>query len=264
MKRARIEVPVVLGSKRQPEDQRLWDYWVDPDSKIGYVRLTQFTDHTAPELKKALESLQKDGAKGFVLDMRDNPGGLLVSAIEVSDLFLTAGKIVSTKDRHGLGRSWDAKEEGTFFQPAGRVPMAVIVNRNSASAAELVAAALQDNGRAVVVGERSFGKGSVQKVFEIGLDAQPMALKLTTETYWRPSGKNIHRFNTMKDADEWGVSPDAGFEVKLSDEQRLEYLKARRARDTVRGKNAATKPDADFKDLMLDKAVEAVKGKMGK
>ena len=100
----------------------------------------------------------------------------------------------------------------------------MLVNRDSASASEIVAAALQDNGRAVVVGERTYGKGSVQKLFRLGPD-QKTAVKLTTETYWRPSGKNIDRVRPEgpPDADEWGVKPDAGLEVPMTEEEQLRF-----------------------------------------
>ena len=216
-------------------------------------------------MRRAITALEAAGAKALVLDLRDNPGGLLSSAIEVSDLFLNEGRIVSTRDRNNRGRAWDAKEEGTIFK--GK-PLAVLVNKNSASASEIVSAALQDNKRAVVVGERSFGKGSVQKIIKLNGDP-PTALKLTTDSYWRPSGVNIHRYEDAKDTDDWGVKPDKDFDIVLKDEERLEYLKFRRARDMVKGKNFKEekkddkKGDKPFKDRALDKAVEYLKGKIG-
>jgi carboxyl-terminal processing protease len=195
-------------------------------------------------MRKAVEAVEQAGAKALILDLRDNPGGLLTSAIEISDLFLTEGVIVSTKDRNGRGRTYEAKAEGTMM--LGK-PMAVLINKNSASASEIVSAALQDNKRAVVVGERSFGKGSVQKIIDMKTNP-PTALKLTTDTYWRPSGVNIHRYEDAKDTDDWGVRPDKAFEVVLKDEERLEYLKFRRARDVIRGKNAPREDKKENKE----------------
>ncbi len=261
--RARIEVKTVLGWKRTEADARQWDWFVQDG--IGYIRLVQFTEHTTDDLKRAVAAIEGAGAKALVLDLRDNPGGLLSSAIDVSDLFLSEGRIVSTRDRNNRGRAWDAKDEGTLFK--GK-PMAVLVNKNSASASEIVAAALQDNKRAVIVGERTFGKGSVQKIIKLNSDP-PTALKLTTDSYWRPNGVNIHRHEDAKDTDEWGVKPDNGFEIVLKDEERLEYLKYRRARDLVKGKNFKEakkddkKDDKPFKDKVLDKAVEYLKTKIG-
>ena len=223
IKRAKIEVQTVMGFKRRDDDPKEWDYFADPENKIAYIRLVAFNEHSAADLRKAVQAVQAQGAKGLILDLRDNPGGLLSAAIEISDMFLTEGRIVSTRDRNGRGRVWDAKPEGTLFEPAKTHPMVVLVNKNSASASEIVSAALQDNKRAVVVGERSFGKGSVQKIIRLNHSDPPAALKLTTDTYWRPSGHNIHRSPNAKETDEWGVKPDAGFEVVLKADERLAY-----------------------------------------
>jgi carboxyl-terminal processing protease len=262
MKRARIEIETVLGYKRLEDNPKEWEWFADKDNGIAYIRLVQFNEHTAADLRKAVERVQREGAKSLILDLRDNPGGLLTAAIEVSDMFLTGGRIVSTRDRFGRGRAWDAKETDTIFEPAKAHPIAVLVNKNSASASEIVSAALQDNHRAVVVGERSFGKGSVQKVIRLNEGGQPTALKLTTDTYWRPNGKNIHRHPDDKDTDEWGVKPDPGFEVVLKDDERLEYLKYRRSRDVIRRKDppkSDAKEDKPYRDNALEKAVEHLK-----
>jgi carboxyl-terminal processing protease len=210
MTRAEIHVQSVLGDVRKPNND--WEYLHDKQSKIAYIRLTAFNETTAAELKDAVLQAQKEGARGLVLDLRNNPGGLLLAAREVSDLFLTEGRIVSSKGRSGDEEVYDARDDGTLLQPAKDFPMAVLVNKFSASASEIVAAALQDHGRAVVIGERTYGKGSVQNV--IRMEAGTSALKLTTASYWRPSGKNIHRFPDAKDTDEWGVKPnDAGYKL---------------------------------------------------
>src|SRR5439155_15838109 len=114
-------------------------------------------------------------------------------------------------------------------------PMAVLVNRHSASASEIVASALQDHHRAVVIGERSFGKGSVQKLLYLNQD-KSAAIKLTTETYWRPSGKNIHRRPDSKEADDWGVRPDEGLEVPTAETERLRYALEMEKHEYVAGK----------------------------
>jgi carboxyl-terminal processing protease len=210
--------------------------------------------------------LQRDGCRGLILDLRNNPGGLLRAAVEISNLFLTDGRIVSTKGRNHKEEVFDAKPEGSLMVPAARYPLAVLVNRYSASASEIVSAALQDNGRAVIVGERSYGKGSVQNI--IPLEKDTSALKLTTASYWRPSGKNIHRFPDSKEEDEWGVRPSEGFEVAMKDEERLEYLLWRSDRDIVRTKpkpQETDKPEKKpFHDRVLEKAAEHIKGEIAK
>ena len=218
--REKIHIDTVLGDHRKKD--RTWDFILDSDRHIAYVRVAAFSRDTAGELRKVLGGLQKDNLRGLILDLRFNPGGLLNSAIEVSDLFVSKGSIVSTKGRNTPERVWEAQEKGT----CGDFPMVVLINRYSASASEIVSACLQDHKRAVVVGERSWGKGSVQNVIE--LEDGRSALKLTTAAYRRPSGKNIHRFPGTEDSEEWGVRPDEGFELKLGDEEMKKLLRHRR------------------------------------
>jgi carboxyl-terminal processing protease len=272
MVRAEIHVPSVLGDLRKPDNPKEWDYLLDKPNKIAYVRLMAFTETTATELRAVLEQLKKEGIHGLVLDLRTNPGGLLRSAVEVCRMFLPEGRIVSTKGRNQQEEIYDANGDGAIFVPVQNYPVAVLINRLSASASEIVAAALQDHHRAVIIGERSYGKGSVQNVIE--MEGHTSALKLTTASYWRPSGKNIHRFPDSKDSDEWGVQPDPDFVVKLKDEERLEYLMYRRDRDIIHGKdNAAPTPKAEadkgkpkepFKDRTLERALEYLRGEIKK
>jgi carboxyl-terminal processing protease len=212
--RAIIVVPSVLGDRRKADDPKAWDFMLDKESKISYIRLINFSKTAAKEMRDTIEELQREGVRGLIIDLRNNPGGLLKSAVEISDLFLTDGRIVSTKGRNHKEETYDAKPDATLLLPAERYPMAVLVNKYSASASEIVSAALQDHKRAVVVGERTYGKGSVQNIIEMREGGQPSALKLTTASYWRPSGKNIHRFPDSKDSDDWGVRPnDSGYKV---------------------------------------------------
>jgi carboxyl-terminal processing protease len=239
--RAIIEVPTVLGDRRKPNDQ--FDFMLDKDKKIGYVRVATFSQNTPEELKKALAQLKEEGANGLILDLRDDPGGLLSTAVEVSDLFLDKGEIVSTKGRNTPAKRYDAQKDGLYED----LPMVVLINQNSASAAEIVSAALQDHKRAVIVGQRSYGKGSVQNL--IDLDGGNSVLKLTVASYYRPSGENIHRFKNAKTSDKWGVSPDKGAEVKLPNSEFIRWFMARRDRDlesSAKGqrKTPATAPDA--------------------
>jgi carboxyl-terminal processing protease len=227
-----VHIETILGDKRNGDDS--WDFMLDHDKHIGFVRISAFSRDTAQDLKKALIGLQKEGLKGLIIDLRFNPGGLLNTAIEVSDLFVASGKIVSTQGRNTPERVWEAQKDGTFED----FPMVVLVNHYSASASEILAACLQDHKRAIVVGERTWGKGSVQNVIE--LEGGKSALKLTTASYLRPSGKNIHRFPDAKETDEWGVMPDPGFELKLSLGQIEQLIHNRRDRDILVGKHAKT------------------------
>ena len=200
-----------------------WDYTIDPSRGIVYLRLTQFTPSLAAEIKAALQGLN---AKGLILDLRDNPGGVLDQAVAVSDLFLASGTIVSTRGRGNDEQVYSAKPGS----PLESLPLAVLVNQSSASASEIVAGALQDNGRAVVVGVRTFGKGLVQRVEP--LHSVPGAqLKLTEQHYYLPSGRLIQRTDDSK---AWGVDPSPGFYVPLTDEQQIALARVRRDMETIR------------------------------
>ncbi len=254
--RAIIEVQSVLGDRRKSDNLLAWDFMLDKENKIGYLRLTNFTKTASKELRDAIAELQRDGVRGLILDLRNNPGGLLKEAREVSDLFLTGGRIVSTRGRNHKEEIYDAKSEGTLLLPAEKYPLVVLVNKYSASASEIVAAALQDHQRAVIIGERTYGKGSVQNIIEMHEGRDPSALKLTTASYWRPSGKNIHRFPDSKDTDDWGVRPnDSGY--KLTPEA-LAALKNAGVPDSVLAKLKSF-PDTRF---AFDKDYLAELGKL--
>ncbi len=268
--RAEIKVDSVMGDTRDKADLKKWHFWVDPNSRIAYVRITHFGATTVEELTRVVDGLQKAGMKGLVVDLRGNPGGLLRAAVEVSSMFLPEGKnIVTTKGRGGsVEEAFNSKQKGNI-KPGTYYPMAILLNRYSASASEIVAAALQDHARAIIVGERSFGKGSVQNLIE--MEENTTALKLTTASYWRPSGRNIHRFPDAKEEDEWGVKPDKGYEVKLTTEEMSEYYKWRRERDVLRRPGEEPKPEngdkkakKEFRDKVLDKALEYLRTEIEK
>jgi len=265
--RAEIAVDSVLGDQRMRDNLKEWDFWVDPASKIAYVRVAAFTETTTAELTKVVAALQKEGMAGLVVDLRNNPGGLLRSAVEVSSLFLPEGKtVVTTKGRNNQKEeTFNSRSVSPNVDSSKAYPLVILLNRYSASASEIVAAALQDHLRAVVIGERSYGKGSVQNI--IPMENGTSALKLTTASYWRPNNKNIHRFPESKEEDEWGVRPNEKFEVKLSDEERIEYLKGRRDRDIVRVRGQEVKGDEkrkEYQDKALDRAVEYIKSELAK
>lgn len=241
-----ISVKTVLGDHYKEDGT--WSFWLDESKKIAYIRLTHFSKRSSDELKEALDDLEEAGMKALILDLRFNPGGLLPQAIEISDMFVESGRIVSTKGRNTAERVVEARKEGTYTG----FPMAILVNRYSASASEIVSACLQDHKRAAIIGERTWGKGSVQNVIE--LEGGTSALKLTTASYHRPSGKNIHRFPGAKESDEWGVMPEKENEVKFSGEELTKYLEYRRERDVL-GKET---PKSDFLDKQLARASEFI------
>lgn len=221
--RKRVELHTVAGVTRRSGEPWKWDWFVDATHKIALIRVQQFNVRTSGEVRAAVEEIDAAGARGLILDLRDNPGGLLTQAIEVADLFLEEGVIVTTRDRQGGEKIFKARKSGTLFLPADQKPMVVLINNRSASASEIVAAALQDHHRAVLCGERSFGKGSVQSVFRLPPD-QKTAVKLTTQTYWRPSGKNIDRPSAPRERpEEWGVHPDKELEVPTTPEEKARY-----------------------------------------
>ena len=210
--RGTVEVESVLGFRRTDKDT--WNYVIDPDNKICYVRLTQFSENTYGELEKVMKRLSKEGVKGFILDLRFNPGGLLDSSIKIADLFIDDGMIVSVRNKDGSEISYVGRSDGSYTA----FPMVCLINGFSASASEIVSACLQDHGRAIIMGSRSYGKGSVQSILSFSTNAKDdSVLKLTTATFWRPSGRNLNKSSTPgKDTDEWGVKPNKGFEIKLS------------------------------------------------
>jgi len=170
------------------------------DKKVGYLRLRAFNENSSKQLQKEILKLKKNNKiKGFILDLRNNPGGLLTQAIEISDFFLSSGEIVSTKGRK-------KKEDRRFFARNGDKiegkPLIVLINNGSASASEIVAGALRDHKRAILLGETTFGKGSVQSIMPLKNGG---ALRLTVSKYYLPSGKSIS---------EVGVTPDIQVEEK--------------------------------------------------
>jgi carboxyl-terminal processing protease len=260
LKRAAIHVDTVLGDTRDAEDA--WNFFLDDDARIGYVRVTAFSEQTADELDAAMTWLVNHRMRSLILDLRNNPGGLLRSAVAISDLFIDHGNIVTTKGRRGEVLDDYEATPGKYLH----FPMVVLVNQYSASASEIVSACLQDHDRAVVIGQRTWGKGSVQNI--IGLEEGRSALRLTMASYWRPSGRNIHRRRDAKEEDEWGVKPNPGFEVKLEPDEFQKLLTERRERDIVRPHmdEAGTEalPDVPQEDPQLRRALQYLRQQLEK
>ncbi len=252
-----IQVETVLGDLHHADGS--WDFFLQGQEGIGYVRITNFAEHTSGELEAALAELVEGGMQGLILDLRDNPGGLLRSAVEASDLFVKDGVIVSTRSRGGVVR------DSFIARPGNELTgflMVVLVNRYTASAGEIVAACLQDYQLAAVVGERTWGKGTVQEVIE--LDARAGALRLTTATYWRPSGKNIHKPADQENNGDWGVRPDEGCEVVVDNLALVRLREQRHRRDVYHPHGAVPEelPDILAEDPQLRRAVECLEEKL--
>ena len=230
--RAMIPMPSVLGDTRDAENH--WDYFLPGEDRIGYVRITNFGENTLEELETVLGWLTERQVRGLILDLRNNRGGVFDQAIAVCDLIVREGRIVSTRGRDGVElKSWEASGKALYAD----LPLVVLVNQQTASAAEIVAACLQDHRRATVVGVRTWGKGTVQNV--ILLEGGQSLLKLTTASYWRPSGQDIHRYENDKDQESWGVQPNDGFEVKLTEQELTDLNRRRHDRDIIRPKSPA-------------------------
>jgi len=205
---------------------------IDPETKIGYIRLTQFQTDSASELRKALRQLQDAGMRGLVLDLRFNPGGLLDQAVEISDMFLDRGTIVSTRGR--VVHRQEVQADHETFVPMS-LPLVVLVNQYSASASEIFSGAMKDLHRGLIVGQRTFGKGSVQNVLQLG---EKSLMKLTMSKYYLPEGESLHRNEKSKT---WGVEPDVTVEMTPNQVQAL--ISNRRDVDVI-ARNAATQPVA--------------------
>jgi carboxyl-terminal processing protease len=230
-----------------------------PDKDIGYIRISSFTEQTQEGLEAALSSLRKDVGpklKGYIIDLRNNPGGLLDQAISVSDTFLDRGEVVSTRGRH-------ADETQRFNAQRGDLSdgrsVVILINGGSASASEIVAGALQDHKRATIIGTRSFGKGSVQTIIPLGSQG---ALRLTTARYYTPSGRSIQAR---------GIDPDTVIEQELPPELQGKDTSTRgeaslrghlqnEAEGEEGGGSSAYVPDDKSKDLQLKAAIDVLHG----
>jgi carboxyl-terminal processing protease len=263
----------VVREGTEPFDVTLTRENIRPDSvkfeakgDVAYIRVSTFNERTSEALDKAISDVRRDlkgPMKGLVLDLRDNPGGLLEQAIEVSSRFLNGGEVVSTRGRRAEDVERYNARRGNVFP---NVPVVVLVNNGSASAAEIVAGALQDRGRAKIMGVTSFGKGSVQTVIPLGPNKG--AMRLTTSRYYTPSGKSIQGA---------GIEPDVEVaQTRLTDEE-IKNINARAARYTeaslphALGNEQglerkpphlpADMPPADYKgtDYQLDKALDLIR-----
>ncbi|MBK6880543.1 MAG: S41 family peptidase [Elusimicrobia bacterium] len=216
---------------------------------IGYIRLSEFIETSAADLGKALKELKAKGMRSLVLDLRNNPGGLLSSAVDVSKLFLADGKlIVYTQGRVQPRQDFLADSRAPF----GDVPLAVLVNGGSASASEIVTGAVQDHRRGVIIGSETFGKGSVQSVIPL---EDGSALRLTVAKYYTPAGRSIHRDEKTKAG---GVTPDIVIAVSKETEAKL-YAQADEIYSKDKAPRSVVKDEDRVKDEVLERAVQILK-----
>ncbi|MDP7005963.1 MAG: S41 family peptidase [Phycisphaerales bacterium] len=215
--RDHIQSPSVSGLIRRNQQ---WSWCLDAENGIGYIRIRQFNDTTPSELADALNLAdQNDLLNGLVIDLRDNPGGALSSAITISNMFLDDGTIVTVTGRTNPQRSWDAQPNHVLED----IPILVLVNGNSASASEIVAGSLQANDRVAILGTRTFGKGSVQEVIEL---ASGGMLKFTTARYDLSNGRTIDK-QLSENTGLWGVDPNEGLVVLETVDERVDRIKKR-------------------------------------
>ena len=235
--RENIRVTSVKEAKILPSD-------IGGPFKIGYARITQFNVPTAEELGKKLDELEKQGMQAFVLDLRYNPGGLLNSAVDVAGQFLPPKTLVVSTEGRAPSQSRSYRSSDTI-KPRPKYPVAILINNGSASGSEIVAGALKDLNRAILVGETTFGKGSVQSVIQL---QDGSAMRLTTAKYYTPSKQVIH---------EHGVEPTIRATLTPEQEQTLMRVRREEASDDTDRKEVA-----NFRDTQLERAVDALKGVM--
>jgi carboxyl-terminal processing protease len=242
---------------------------------LGYVRLTQFQEATGRDLSKAIRQFKEQKVQGAILDLRNNPGGLLTAAVDVSEQFLPSGKlIVYTKSREGKKDEWIAKSKDQLED----LPVIILVNEGSASASEIVAGALQDWGRAVIVGTTSFGKGSVQTILALG---DGSGLRLTTAKYYTPKGRSIQSTGITpdivvklaapvtakaaegkageKEADSKGVKPSTGRDATLHNGKSPDEAGSKNGPVPQPTPTDAAGESSLEQDVQLQKAVELLK-----
>ncbi|MFH1790543.1 MAG: S41 family peptidase, partial [Candidatus Omnitrophota bacterium] len=212
---------------------------------IAYVKIAEFQETSGNELEKSLSAMKRDDIKGIIIDLRNNAGGLLDSAIDVSDLFLEKGElIVSTKGRISEEDREYISEKETVY---GGIPLAVLINEGSASASEIVAGAVRDNNKGVLVGKKTFGKGSVQTVIPL---KDGSALRITSAEYFTPNGTSI---------DKKGISPDVEIEYRKLDNPD-DDSKAEQVFERLEGKTeAADNDERDIMDTQIKAAMDAIK-----
>jgi carboxyl-terminal processing protease len=203
--------PETAFGVRRDCDER-WNYLLDTDYRIGYVRIGALDHGTADQIHQAVSKLKEDDIRGLILDLRWSPGGFLGEAVLITRLFIKEGGIATVRSRNQKDdQAYRADGDSSYL---GEFPMVVLVNGDTSGGAELIAAALQDHKRALVAGQRTFGKASVQTM--VAMPVENLGLRLTTGSFIRPSGKALHRFPDSQPKDDWGVRPEPDLDLPLS------------------------------------------------
>jgi carboxyl-terminal processing protease len=250
--RAPVSIPSVHGIRRNPDDT--WNYVIDAAARIGYIQIVTFNGGTVREFQQALEELDQAGVKGLVLDLRFCPGGLLNATVGVAQMLLDRGDIVSIKYRDLHEERVQAEGNARF----GQRPIVVLVNEQTASGGEILAGALKQNNRAVVLGARTHGKGSLQSI--VNLNGEKGAIKLTTGQLYLPGGRMIQK---APNATEWGVDPSDGFYMPLTAKQVIALEERLRQRQVLDEQPAvALQPSQDPADPQLAGALKAMTAKL--
>ena len=252
-------------------------FCLETHPKIGYIWITTFGGTTAKEFGDALEQMTQSGVESFILDLRDNPGGDVWNCVQIVKMLIPPGDhrdiIVTSRNRNGQERSFTLKER----EQRTALPMVVLINGDTASSSEIIAAALQDHKRAAVVGTRSFGKGIIQGIFD--LPFQSGMIQLTDAEYRRPNGAAIHRKKDSTDSDDWGVIPDHIVELSEAEQSAVTQYRLLRSKVISTERSAALdlfrqqivenqsdeggKPfeftgAAPYYDLQLDEAIKII------
>ncbi len=255
IRRAAVTIPTVRGIGWSPESG--WRHLLDREAGIGYVAISSFANRTAEEFEKVVAGLKKDGMRGLVIDLRRNPGGVLQEAIRIGQLFLSESEFVRI-----LGR--DAQQQEVLKTGPNAayadLPLIVVVDQTTGSAAEILAAALQENKRAVIVGERTVGKGSIQQILPI---AENNMVRLTTHFIATPSGRLLNR---NPEAKQWGVDPDDGLYFPRTVDERQKWEATLNSIASGELKLPERLSEAEITERLADKplagAVTALKGRI--
>lgn len=245
--RTLIDIKTVKGWKRNGSHEDDWDWFIDPEARIGYLRLTQFTDSTTPEFDRAVRQMRDAGLRGLIFDLRFNPGGLLPEAVSIANRFVGKGVIVKTRGPTRRIEQQEIADAGAVT--LADIPTVVLINEGSASASEIVSGAIsayarEDGVPAIVLGERSYGKGSVQNVWLL-MDGRA-SMKLTTQYYYLRDDRIIHR---KPGAAEWGINPNTT--VSMLPKQIVDALTLRKNADVIPLDGART-PVPDPQALLTD------------